>query len=160
MLYISKVYVISFIYMEVIMLTLWNPFLPEKSVADSKISAKNYFDRLFEHNFSSMFDDLFTRNYGIEYIKGENNTLEISVEVPGVQEPDLSIEITNNIINIKGERKTSKSSYLISKSLSVPEGYDSDNVKAELKNGILTIVLASKNIEPIKEAKKIPISSK
>lgn len=144
------------------MLSLWNPFVPVvRANSDSRISTKNYFDRLFEDSFATMTHDLFggqLAGIGIEQKKNEDGSLAISIDVPGIKQEDIAIEITDNMVQVKGERKTATSSYSVSKSLSIPEGYSSDEVKAELIDGVLTIILAAK--QPIqKEVKKIPITS-
>ncbi len=127
--------------------------------ADSQMSRKNYIDRLFYDPFETLFGDLFTPfDWGMEYKKNENGTLSISVDVPGIKESDISIEISDNIISVKGERKTTISSYSVHKKFNIPEGYSSEDIKAELDSGVLTLTLNSKQ-EPNKEIKKIPIST-
>lgn len=141
------------------MLTLWNPLYPIKSKSDSKMSTKSYFDRLFEDTFDNAFHDLFGANsIGISQVKNEDGSLAISVDVPGIKEADLVIEVLDNILSIKGERKTATSSYTVSKSVNIPEGYDTDNIVANLSDGVLNLTMASK-ILPAKEVKKIPITS-
>lgn len=144
------------------MLTLWNPFIPvTRERADSRISTKNYFDRLFEDTFATMTQDLIGNQWssiGIEQKKNEDGSLAISIDVPGIKEENISIETIDNMVHIKGERKTATSSYVISKSLTIPEGYSSDEIKAELVDGVLTLNLAAKQL-PQKEIKKIPIST-
>lgn len=142
------------------MLSLWNPFVPVKSQSDGRISTKSYFDRLFEDTFEHAFQDLYQipKGWGIESQKQEDGSLAISVDVPGIQESDLSIEIVDNMLTIKGERKTAASKYSVNKSLTIPKGYDTDNIVAELSNGVLNIKLAGQ-MPPAKEIKKIPITT-
>lgn len=144
------------------MLSLWNPFVPVvKERSDSRISTKNYFDRLFEDTFATMSQDLLgghTINIGIEQKKNEDGSLSVSLDIPGIAAEDINIELQDNIVTIKGERKTATSSYTIQKSFSVPQGYSSEEIKAELVNGVLTLGLSPKEIPP-KEVKKIPITS-
>lgn len=143
------------------MLSLWNPFIPVvRERSDSRISTKNYFDRLFEDTFATMTHDLLgghLTSLGIEQKKNEDGSLSVSIDIPGIKEEDITIEVQDNVVNIKGERKTATSSYSVSKSLSIPEGYSSDDIKAELTNGVLTLGLAAKQL-PQKEVKKIPIT--
>lgn len=144
------------------MLTLWNPFVPvTRERSDSRISTKNYFDRLFEDSFATMTHDLFgghLAGIGVEQKKNEDGSLAVSIDVPGIKQEDITIEIADNMVQIKGERKTATSSYAVSKALTIPEGYSSDDVSAELIDGVLTITLAAKQL-PQKEVKKIPITS-
>lgn len=142
------------------MLSLWNPLIPERVKSDSKMSSKNYLERLLSDPFETMFSDVFhTPVWGMEYSKKEDGSLAVSIDVPGVTEENINVEISaDNILTVKGERKTANSSYSVHKSLSIPEGYDADNIRAELKNGVLTLTLASKPT-PQKEVKKIAITS-
>lgn len=144
------------------MLSLWNPFIPvARERSDSKISTKNYFDRLVEDSFATMTQDLFSapwRTIGTESKKNEDGSLSISVDIPGISEEDISIEVQDNIVNIKGARKTATSSYTVNKSFTIPEGYSSEEIKAELINGVLSLTLKGKPL-PEKEVKKIPITS-
>ncbi len=146
------------------MLSLWNnPLSLTKTKADTTLSPKSYFDRLFEDTFKTMTRDLFhmpTIEMGMETSNNEDGSLAISIDVPGVKEKDLTIEINGNMLTVKGERKTSTSSYRIHKSLTIPEGYDADKCTAELKDGILSLCMAAKNPTPKQEVKKIPINAK
>lgn len=144
------------------MLSLWNPLIPVKTQSDSKMSVKSYFDRLFEDTFDNAFNDLFQipTGWGIESKKNEDGSLAVSIDVPGIKESDLSIEIDKNILIVRGERKTATSTYKLNKSISIPEGYDTDQITAELKDGVLSINIIGKPLPPAKEVKKIPILAK
>lgn len=95
---------------------------------------------------------------GIDSKKNEDGSLAVSIDVPGIAESDLQIELSEGIITVKGERKTASSSYTLTKSFSVPEGYDAENVVAELKDGVLNLKMSAKQL-PTKEVKKIPLLS-
>lgn len=143
------------------MLTLWNPFIPvTRERADSRISTKNYFDRLFEDTFATMTQDLIGNQWsiGIEQKKNEDGSFAVSIDIPGIKEENINIEVVDNMVHVKGERKTATSSYVVSKSLTIPEGYSSDEIKAELVDGVLTLNLSAKQL-PQKEIRKIPIST-
>lgn len=141
------------------MLSLWNnPLIPEKVKSDSRMSTKSYFDRVFEEAFNDLFHVPSNWNIGIESKKNEDGSLSISIDVPGIKEPDLAIEVSDSIITVKGERKTATSSHTVQKSFSIPEGYDTDNITAELKDGILSLKIIGKPL-PSKEVKKIPLLS-
>lgn len=125
------------------MLSLWSPFYDDfyGSVGRNR-------KKLFDTNY----------HWDIEYKKKDDNSLAVSVDLPGIEEQDVSVEVTSdNILQIRGERKTSTSSYTVTKSFLVPEVYDADNIKAELKNGVLTLTLPPKQV--VKDIKKIAITS-
>lgn len=128
------------------MLKLWDPFM--------NFDKKSLFNTMF-------FEDTFNhiKRIGMDYKKHEDGSYTLTMDVPGVKEEDLNIEITkDNILVIKGERKTDTSSYSIKKSFCLSDQIDTDSIKAELKNGVLTIFLSAKSLPPSEEVKKIPIT--
>lgn len=82
-----------------------------------------------------------------------HNEDEVVIKAPiaGVRPEDLEISITDEVVNIKGERKEreeiSKDNYFcqecywgaFSRSYVLPVAVDSEQAQASLKNGILTI---------------------
>lgn len=142
------------------MLSLWNPLVPVVNKSDSKLSMKSYFDRLFENSFETMVSDLFkVPSIGIESKKNEDGSLLASIDIPGIKEENIVIEVKDSIIYIEGKRQTATSSYSIKKAFNIPEGYDTDNISAELANGVLTLKLLSKPPPLPPEVKKIAITS-
>lgn len=94
----------------------------------------------------------------------------ITVEVPGVSEKDVNLEIAENVMTIRGEKKQEKedkgeSYYRMERSygsfqrvLSLPEDAVPEDVNAIFKNGVLTIRMPRREI-PNVEVKKIEIKS-
>jgi len=94
--------------------------------------------------------------------------IEITAELPGMDENDVVLSLDNNVLTIKGERKQeqtekTKNYYLkeissgqFRKAVRLPENVDGTKIDAVFKNGILTITVPKL---PAKEdtAKKIPI---
>jgi len=143
------------------MLSLWNnPFLPEKVKSDSRMSPRSLFDRVFEDTWESTIQGLYQipKGFGIESKKNEDGSLNVSIDVPGISESDLSIEVIDGMISVSGERKTETSSYKVNRSFSIPEGYDSDKIIAQLNNGVLNLKIEARAL-PAKEIKKIAITS-
>jgi HSP20 family protein len=129
------------------MLALWNPF-----------SLQTKKDKLF-NLFDNMFDNHYFNSYGLDYKKTEDGSFILTVDLPGVKEEDINIEVSDNILTVKGNRKTATSSYSVQKSLTIPEDCDSNSIKAELFNGVLTLTIIPKAL-PQKEIKKIEINKK
>lgn len=89
-------------------------------------------------------------------------------DLPGVKESDLDISVTGKMLTISGKREeehreegeqyyASERSYgAFSRSFSLPDGADLDNVKADLKDGVLTVHLAKK---PEVQPKKVAIGN-
>jgi len=80
-----------------------------------------------------------------------NDNVVLKAPIAGVRPEDLEISITDEVINIKGERKESseiqKDNYFcqecywgsFSRSYLMPIAVDAEKAEASLKNGILTI---------------------
>lgn len=134
-----------------------------------------------------LFDDVF-RGLGISLFRSEmfsplndagllkpqvdigasDKEYTITVEVPGVDEKDVNVEIADNAMRISGEKKQEKEEndknyYRIERSygvfqrvLSLPEDADQDGIKAAFKNGVLTIKMPRKSL-PKSHVKKIAI---
>jgi len=77
----------------------------------------------------------------------------IRVELPGVEKKDLDVSLSDSTLNIKGkvskESKEERKDYFrceitrgnFSRSLSLPSGVDTSKISANLKEGILEIIL-------------------
>jgi HSP20 family protein len=96
--------------------------------------------------------------------------LKIDADLPGVEEKDVDVAISDNVLTIKGEKKAEreekkKDFHLVersygsfSRSLTLPFVVDPDQAKATFKNGVLSISLP-KPPEVQAKAKKIAISA-
>ena len=99
-------------------------------------------------------------------VKEKKDGYEICADMPGVKEGDLDISVSGNVLTISGkreeERKEEEDQYFatersygqFARSFSLPEGADFDNIKANLKDGVLTVSMAKK---PEVQPKKITI---
>ncbi len=77
----------------------------------------------------------------------------VRAELPGIKVNDLDIQVVNDVLTIKGERKagteSTRATYLrrernygtFARSLVLPEKVDVDNVTASYKQGVLTVKL-------------------
>ena len=77
----------------------------------------------------------------------------VRAELPGIKVGDLDVQVVNDILTIKGERKftldTAKVAYLrrerdygtFARSIVLPENVDAEKVTASYKNGVLTVRL-------------------
>ncbi len=74
------------------------------------------------------------------------------VDVPGLNEADLSIDLSGNTLTLRGERKVvvpegysahrrERSAYRFDKSYQLPARVDADKATATLKHGVLTLTL-------------------
>ena len=96
--------------------------------------------------------------------------IEVTVELPGLDEKDVDVTLADGVLTLKGEKKSereeegkgfhlSERSYgSFQRSIPLPEGVDADKVSAEFSKGVLT-VKAPKLPEVQSRAKKIAIKS-
>lgn len=119
-----------------------------------------------QERINRMFDDtLATRKNSpqtdwippVDVLETEQDVVLI-VEVPGMKEEDIDIQISDNILTIKGERKLPENAaenyYRLERpygkfvrSFQLPENVDVNKVKASLKDGILKISIAKSEKE-------------
>lgn len=81
---------------------------------------------------------------------------KIEVEVPGVTEKDIKVDLEGDTLTIRGEKrqesKTEKDKYhsiersygSFMRTLNLPANADSDKINAKFKNGVLTISIMKK----------------
>lgn len=94
--------------------------------------------------------------------------IELVVELPGIEAKDVEINLADNILTIRGERKAEKEekdknyrmiecSYgAFARSVELPPGTDPNNVTATLANGVLKVTV----LKPAAaDVKKIPIKA-
>lgn len=103
-------------------------------------------------------------------VSGSEKEYEISVELPGLSEDDIQIELNANTLVVKGQKQEEKESkekqyYRVERSvgtfqrtLSLPDDADKQAISATMKNGLLVIHIPRKAL-PQDEVKRIHISS-
>lgn len=101
-------------------------------------------------------------------IAEKSKTFEITAELPGMEEKDIEISLTNGNLVIKGEKKEEseekdKDYYLserhygsFERIFNLPKGVDVDKIDARFRNGVLTITLP-KRPEAIAPERRIPV---
>lgn len=95
---------------------------------------------------------------------------EITAELPGIDEKNIEIKLSNHLLTIKGEKSESKEEkqkdYYLSerrfgsfqRSFQMPEGVDDDKIEATFSNGLLTVRLP-KTAEARSAEKKISVKA-
>lgn len=136
------------------------------------LQAFNELDRIFEnaldetrwppfslHHFLTPLTDSGMLRPHVD-ISASTKEYTITVEVPGVSENDIALEISEDTLIIKGEKKQkqedrSENYYRMERSygsfrrmLSLPEDAKQENIKASFKHGILTITIPRKEPSP------------
>lgn len=126
-------------------------------------------DRLFDESVSTSMQKTITTPL-VNVFEKEGKVV-VSADVPGINEEDLNIEVTDDSVTISGERKTEQKSEnedfyrheisygSFSRTVALPSLVDKEKAEAELKNGILTITL-EKKAKTVPKITKIKIKKK
>lgn len=89
-------------------------------------------------------------------VKETKDAFVVCADLPGVREDDIEVDVTGNRLTLSGkreeERRDESDRYFayersygsFSRSLTLPEGADMENVRADLKNGVLEISIPKK----------------
>ena len=75
--------------------------------------------------------------------------------MPGLEKEDISIDIDGRLLSIEGHRKSENKERRYSESIRISDGIAQDSIKAEYKNGVLSLNIPKKKIE--KKTKKITV---
>ncbi|OPY61632.1 Hsp20/alpha crystallin family protein [Syntrophorhabdus aromaticivorans] len=137
-------------------------------------SFRSEMDRLMERFFHSFGTRPFDARTGVFVpqldVVDEGTVVEVSVELPGIDEKDIEVSLSKDALVIKGEKKEEKeekgkdyyrserSFGSFTRSIALPEGVDTEGGEASFKKGVLTVRLP-KTKEAIKETKKIPVKT-
>lgn len=111
-------------------------------------------NRLFETSFPARGDNaaLTTWAPAVDIYETENE-LVIKADLPEMDEKDLDVRVENNMLTIRGERKfenkVKEDNYLriertygaFTRSFSLPTTVNTEAIKAEYNNGVLTVTL-------------------
>jgi HSP20 family protein len=94
----------------------------------------------------------------------------VTAELPGMDEKNIEVKVSNGDLLIKGEKEEEKEEkkkdyYLqerhfgsFERRFRVPEGVDADKIEASFKKGVLTVTLP-KTAEAQKAEKKIAVKA-
>jgi len=112
-------------------------------------------NNLFEVDPFQVSTGLFDRSFSpaIDAVE-DANEYTITCELPGLDQKEIDVSIASNVLTIKGEKKLEekKGKYYkreswagsFQRTLPLPVQVDAEKIRAELKDGILTIVLPKK----------------
>lgn len=96
--------------------------------------------------------------------------IRITADVPGIEEKDLDVSVSDDAVTIKGEKKRDGSATekdarkserfygRFERSFNLPCRVDSSRAEASLKNGVLTVVIPKSQIAQ-KESRKLTIKT-
>src|SRR5512142_920843 len=101
----------------------------------------------------------------------DENSIQVRLEVPGIDEKDIDIRLENNVLTIRGERKFEKDEKeenfhrverrygSFTRSFTLPSTVNSEDVQADYDKGVLKIRLA-KRAEAKPKQIKVNLNSK
>lgn len=120
---------------------------------------------------SHLFNNFLPGDYQAKLdVSGDNREYEVSIDLPGLSEEDIQIDLRGNILTIKGHKEEKNESkdkqyYRIERSagsfqrtLSLPEDADQNDISANIKNGLLVIRIPRKELAN-EDVKRISVSS-
>ncbi|REJ84790.1 MAG: Hsp20/alpha crystallin family protein [Bacteroidetes bacterium] len=129
--------------------------------------------------FSDFFGDFFNedlaprslfRSVPAVNIREDENQFWIEIAAPGMDKKDFKVDVDNGVLSISAERKEEnseeKNSYTrkefsystFSRSFTLPESVNSENIIAKYENGVLMLTLPKKEEARKKQPLEIKIS--
>jgi HSP20 family protein len=134
----------------------------------------DYAPTSFSNLIDRFFNDKLTRSGGSAYsfvprvdILEEDKAFEVHVAVPGMSKDDFKIDLNDNYLTISGERKFNRekkednfyameTNYgTFSRSFSLPENVDSNNISAKYVDGILEVTIPKDEKKTLKSTIKV-----
>lgn len=122
-------------------------------------------DRMFRGNGSETEIRTWAPTTDVQRCDG---SLVVSAELPGLKKEDVKVEVTDEALVIQGERKQEhkedhegyhrweRSYGGFYRSIPLPEGAKTDQVKAELKDGVLKVSIPVPELA--KKSRQVPVA--
>jgi HSP20 family protein len=115
--------------------------------------------RVFQDSLSRLFSEPASRPWSpaVDIFENENE-LVLKADVPEVDPKNVGIQLENGTLTLRGERKfeeqrNGKAYHRVERgygsfvrAFSLPETVDPEKVKADYKNGVLTVTLPKKEV--------------
>ncbi len=131
------------------MLVRWNPISELERF-------RRDMDRLFDtRNTTEDGESITNWTPRVDIVEAEKS-YEVTVDLPGVEAKDVSIDVENKILTVSGRREGEKleenKAYrrrerifgLFSRTFTLPEHVDAENIKASYSNGVLKLSVPKK----------------
>ena len=141
-------------------LTRWDPFR-ELQTLQSRMS------RLFEEQYGGREDALMSSGAFVPPVDiyEDQHGIQLKLEVPGIEEKDLNINVENNVLTVSGERKFEQEQKeenfhrierrygSFSRSFTLPNAVDTEKITADYNSGVLSIRLVKREEAKPKQIK-------
>jgi HSP20 family protein len=132
-------------------LTRWDPFREFNTLQDRM-------HRLFRDSFGEGNEEALTTTAFAPPVDvyEDEKSVTLKIEVPGIDEKDIDVRIENNTLTVHGERKFEKDEKeenyrrverqygSFTRSFTLPNTVDTENVSATYDKGVLIVKLAKK----------------
>jgi HSP20 family protein len=132
-------------------LTRWDPFRELTSL-------QNRMSRLFEEQYGSRSEEALTAGAFVPPVDiyEDEHSIQLKLEVPGIDQKDLDVKVENNILTVSGERKFEKEEKeenfrrverrygSFTRSFTLPNTVTADDVSATYNDGVLKIRLGKR----------------
>jgi len=114
-------------------------------------------NRLFRDSYGDREEALTTSTFAppVDVYEDEHH-VTLNIEVPGIEEKDIDVRVENNVLTVHGERKFEKEQKeenfrrverqygSFTRSFTLPNTVDTDNIQASYGKGVLKVQLAKK----------------
>jgi HSP20 family protein len=132
-------------------LTRWDPFRELTSL-------QNRMSRLFEEQYGDRSEEALTAGAFVPPVDiyEDEHSIQLKLEVPGIDQKDLDVKVENNILTVSGERKFEKEEKeenfrrverrygSFTRSFTLPNTVNADDVSADYNDGVLKIRLGKR----------------
>jgi HSP20 family protein len=132
-------------------LTRWDPFR-ELNALQGRLN------RLFEEQYGTEREESLTAGAFVPPVDiyEDEHSIQLKLEVPGIEQKDLEVKVENNVLTVSGERKFEKEekeenfrrverrygSFV--RSFTLPNTVSTEDVSADYSNGMLKIKLGKR----------------
>jgi len=132
----------------------WEPFSGIDEFLNRMPGALGRWPRAFEANGNTLFD----WSPSVEISENDTEYL-IRADLPAVRKEDVHVTLDDSMLTISGERKQrtedkSEKSHRVetaygkfSRSFSLPDSADAANIRAESRDGVITVRVAKRKLE-------------
>ena len=132
-------------------LTRWDPFRELTSL-------QNRMSRLFEEQYGSRGEEALTAGAFVPPVDiyEDEHSIQLKLEVPGLDQKALDVKVENNVLTVSGERKFEKEEKeenfrrverrygSFTRSFTLPNTVNADDVSADYNDGVLKIRLGKR----------------
>ncbi len=141
-------------------LTRWEPFSEFQSL-------QSRMNRLFEQQYGGRDEGLMSSGNFVPPVDiyEDQHGIQLKLEVPGVDEKDLNINVENNVLTVSGERKFENEQKeenfhrierrygSFTRSFTLPNTVDTGKITADYNSGVLSIRLVKREEAKPKQIK-------